>query len=423
MPVKLTVTNIKTLPDGKVADAVQSGLYLWVRKGGKSRVYQHRYTLHGVEVTISLGSIKRVALADARDIVIKQKALLADGKNPAKAKDQPAPAKAITLHDDVMAFYHWRKGNGGVRRGQWSASHAASWLASFDNHIFPTLGERETATLKPADLVAVILPTWTENNDTGTRLCQRLQSVLAHAILIDDDGRFGDQDRVKVNVADGLLNRLPTGLRPAVQHMVAAKWTEMPSLYAILCATEGMPARALRVLIVCGAPRAAEVFAMRWGEVKFDQWHVPGNWMKGRVARIIPLPQEAMNILDSLRPVDPAPTDFVFAGRAAGGRISHQAMRLLLRALGSDFDVHGFRATFKSFCLDNLKHPLDVLAVEIALDHAIGGKVAETYRDTSLLDHRRILNERYSAFVRGVPYIGRFEAASPLALVIDNTAA
>jgi hypothetical protein len=94
-----------------------------------------------------------------------------------------------------------------------------SWLASFENHIFPTLGGHETAMLKPAELVDVILPVWTENNDTGTRLCQRLQSVLAHAIKIDNDGRFKD----KVNVADGLLNRLPTGLRPAVQHMRAAR--------------------------------------------------------------------------------------------------------------------------------------------------------------------------------------------------------
>jgi hypothetical protein len=76
--------------------------------------------------------------------------------------------------------------------------------------------------------VDVILPVWTESNDTGTRLFQRLQSVLAHAIAIDEDGRFKD----KVNVADGLLNRLPTGLRPAVQHMRAAGWREMPAIGA-----------------------------------------------------------------------------------------------------------------------------------------------------------------------------------------------
>jgi hypothetical protein len=41
-----------------------------------------------------------------------------------------------------------------------------------------------------------------------------------------------------------------------------------------------------------------------------------------------------------------------------------------------------------------MKHPLDIPAVELALDQAIGNKVGETYRDTSLIAHRRILNER-----------------------------
>ena len=246
---------------------------------------------------------------------------------------------------------------------------------SFENHIFPTLGKRETANLKPAELVAVILPIWAENNDTGTRLCQRIQAVFDQAIKIDDDGRFKD----KGNVAAGLLNRLPAGLRPPVQHMRAAQWRERPSLYATLC----------------GAPHANEVFGMKWGEVQGNQWHVPGNRMKGRLPRIVPLPDEAMAILREIEPPNASPTAFVFAGSAAGGRINHQAMRLLLRELGYGYDVHGFRTTFKSFCLDNLKHVLDEPAVELAHDHAIGGKVAETYRGTSFGD-RRILNERWA---------------------------
>ena len=34
-------------------------------------------------------------------------------------------------------------------------------------------------------------------------------------------------------------------------------------------------------------------------------------------------------------------------GSAAGGRINHQAMRLVLRELGLDYDGHGFRTTSK----------------------------------------------------------------------------
>ena len=224
-----------------------------------------------------------------------------------------------------------------------------------------------------------------------------------------------------MNVADGLLARLPTGMRPEVRHMRAAQWRDMPALYATLCATAGMPAKALRVLIVTGAPRAHEEFGMKWGEVPFTQWHVPSKRVKGRNEHIIPLPEEAMAILREIEPPNAAPTDFVFTGSAAGGRINHQAMRLLLRELGLDYDVHGVRTTFKSWALDNLKHPLDVPAVELSLDHAIGGKVAEAYRDTGLVAHRRLLNERWSAFVRGVAYTGLYEVPA-LSLVVDNAA-
>jgi hypothetical protein len=55
------------------------------------------------------------------------------------------------------------------------------------------------------------------------------------------------------------------------------------------------------------------------------------------------------------------------------------------------------------------------------LDHAIGNKVGEAYRDTSLIGHRRILNERYVSFLTGVAYTGCFEAPG-LPLVVDNAA-
>ena len=156
-----------------------------------------------------------------------------------------------------------------------------------------------------------------------------------------------------------------------------------------------------------------EVFGMNWVEVQGNQWHVPAKRVKGRTDHIIPLPEEAMAILREIEPPNAAKTDFVFSGGAAGGRINHQAMRLLLRVLGLDYDVHGVRTTFKSWTLDNLRHPLDVPAVELALDHAIGGKVAETYRDTSLIGHRRLLNERYVPFCAAWP-TPAFRGARPL---------
>jgi hypothetical protein len=124
----------------------------------------------------------------------------------------------------------------------------------------------------------------------------------------------------------------------------------------------------------------------------------------------------------SIMPNNPAPDAYVFTGGAAGGRIGHQRMRKLLKHLGLPYDVHGFRTSFKSWALDNLKHPLDIQAVELAHAHALGNAVQESYRDTGLVRHRRILNERWSCFLRGVAYAGPYEVPA-LSLVVDNTAA
>jgi hypothetical protein len=67
-----------------------------------------------------------------------------------------------------------------------------------------------------------------------------------------DDGRFKDE----VNLADGLLNRLPTGLRPEF-NICPPSGTEMPSLYAIPRDTQGMPSN----------PAQAEAFLLRSSQV------------------------------------------------------------------------------------------------------------------------------------------------------------
>jgi integrase len=187
------------------------------------------------------------------------------------------------------------------------------------------------------------------------------------------------------------------------------------------CDIDGMAGKALCFLSVCGAPRAAEVFKMRCVQIDDDLWHVPANRMKGRTPRDIPLPQEATDILRSILPDNPAPDAYVFRGGAAG-RSDHQRMRSLLKHFGLMCDVHGFRTSFRSWALDHLKHPLDIPAVELAHDHAIRNKVAEAYRDTGLVRHRRILNERWSSYLRGVAYTGDF-AVPALTLVVDNAAA
>lgn len=398
---KFTTSNILTAPIGKHTDQHRDGigLTLWVRPNG-SRTYLYRWQRDGVPAQVTIGTIQRITLDAARIEMRRLRGIVDAGGNPKSTRS----ASDLTFKDDVTAYTKWR--------ADWSAQTKKDFIASFERHVYPQIGERRTETLRPADLVTVLAPIWEQ--ETGRRMAQRLQAVIDHAIAADDDKRF----ETFVNPARGIMVRLPR-TQLIREHRQAMAYDTVPSLYQRLADDDSMASYALRFLIATCAPRAAEVFAMRWGEVKGAVWNVPAGRegrMKKKVAtrtvRDIPLSSEALAILDAIRPDIVDPNAFVFVGDGAGGRIGIHAMRHVLRGMDIEDDVHGFRTSFKSWGLAHMEHPLDKDAIEVAHDRAIGGAVAEVYRDTTLIGHRRILAERWACYLHGRTYTG--PVAAPL---------
>jgi integrase len=364
MRIKLDTKNIATLPVGFYSDTHRDGidLTLWVRSNG-TRTYLYRWQRHGIRDQITIGTIQKKG-----------------------------------------AYASWR--------ADWSPLVRKDFLASFETHILPKIGSRATETLTTDDLVPLLQPIW--HRETGRRMAQRIKVVIGRAIQIDKSHRF----RAKINAADGLFYHLYP-IEVVREHRAAMPYEDVPAFYARLCADQSMASYALRFLIATCAPRAAEVYGMRWGEVFDGRWNIPAgragrmkNKSNRRTVRDIPLSSEALAILDAIRPAHPDDDAFVFSGRDAGKRIGIHAMRLLLRRAKVEDDVHGFRTSFKSWGLAHMEHPLDKDAIEVAHDRAIGGAVAEVYRDTTLIGHRGILAERWACYLHGRAYTG--PVAAPL---------
>ncbi len=58
--------------------------------------------------------------------------------------------------------------------------------------------------------------------------------------------------------------------------------------------------------------------------------------------------------------------------------MSNMAMDMLLRRMGRDVTVHGFRSTFKDWASERTNFPNEVS--EAALAHVVGDKVEAAYR-------------------------------------------
>ena len=72
------------------------------------------------------------------------------------------------------------------------------------------------------------------------------------------------------------------------------------------------------------------------------------------------------------------------------------AMSMMLRRIGVDVTVHGFRSTFRDWISEETNHSPEV--AEKALAHTIRNEVEAAYRRGDLLERRRSLIKDWEAF-------------------------
>jgi integrase len=81
------------------------------------------------------------------------------------------------------------------------------------------------------------------------------------------------------------------------------------------------------------------------------------------------------------------------------------AMAMLLRRIGVEVTVHGFRSSFRDWCAECTGYAHEV--AEMALAHTIDNKVERAYRRGDLFEKRRRLMDDWAAYcVTGEVTIG-----------------
>ena len=88
--------------------------------------------------------------------------------------------------------------------------------------------------------------------------------------------------------------------------------------------------------------------------------------------------------------------------------MSNMGMEMLLRRMGRDVTVHGFRSTFKDWASERTNFPNEVS--EAALAHVVGDKVEAAYRRGDLFEKRRRLMEAWAEYCTKAPAAGTVTA-------------
>jgi integrase len=384
----LTLKKIAKLGAGRHFD--RDGLYLDLSETGNGS-WLLRYQRDGNERWLGLGPLRDFDLEEARDRARKARQQLRDGADPIAAKREQRAlarleaARAVTFESASRQYFD-------KHEAKWTnARHRQQFLATLEQHVFPTIGELPVAMIDTAAVLSVVEPIWIDKHKTAARIRIRIENVLDWATV--RGFRTGDNPaRWKGHLAEVLPSKGHLG---KVVHHKALPYADVPSFVAVLSKQQGVAARALEFLILCAA-RTSEVIEARWSEIdlKTKTWLVPAERMKSRKPHRVSLSDRAVQILKSL-PREGGADSLLFVGSRADGGLHKMALPNLLK--DADATVHGFRASFRTWAAESTSFPRDI--IEQCLAHVVGSEAERAYLRSDVIEKRRRLMDVWAAFV------------------------
>jgi integrase len=383
---KLKALDVQRAPPGLHPDG--NGLYLQVTPGG-SRSWLYRYSLHGKEHRIGLGSASAISLKRARELAAEARRLRAEKIDPLQHRRQQRSAKLVE-QARAITFKQCAETYIAAHEAGWrNPKHRQQWRNTLETYVYPIIGDLPVQDVDTPLVLKVLEPIWQDKTDTASRIRGRIEIVLDWAKF--REYRSGENPARWRGHLQLALAR-PEKIAPH-QHHAALPYAAIGELMADLRGRDSTSARCLEFLILSAA-RTGEVIGATWDEIDLAQkiWTVPAGRMKSNREHRVPLSDRAIIILRGME--QRRENDFVFAGRSGG--LSNMSLLAMLRTLGRPVTAHGFRATFKTWASECTSFQNEI--VEASLAHTIGGKVEQAYMRGDMFEKRRRLMQAWAEF-------------------------
>lgn len=399
MPVKakemsaIELRNLKPRPTPYPVGGVP-GLMVRVYESGEKYFFlRKRYG--GRRPDIGIGGFPEFGLKEARDEARRLCSLIRQGIDPLVERRQQKAQLAVSRRRSKTfkeaAEEHLKDRVKGYR----NKKHQAQWYATLETYAYPVIGAMAVNDIDISHIKLILAPIWYEKYETARRVRGRIDKVIGYAEQME----YRDPDKGNPASRDKVETIFTKPNQPQENHYKALPYAELPGFLARLRDRVGMSARALEFTILTAA-RTIESRRAEWSEINLDnaQWTIPAERMKNGLEHTVPLNKSAVALLKALPNMG---SKFVFAG-STGKPLSEMAQLEMVRRLGFDVVVHGFRSTFRDWGAEETHHQNIVL--EKSLAHKIPDKAERAYRRGELLKKRRKLMEDWDRFCQhGLP--------------------
>ncbi|QQQ51612.1 tyrosine-type recombinase/integrase [Pseudomonas syringae] len=359
----------------------QRGLYLEVKPTGV-KAWRYRFALNGKSSMIGLGDYPAVRLSEARERSEAARKLVKEGVNPAQQRqlDRVRQANEETNTFDVIAK-EW------LQTKDWEDITKNRRLDMLERVVFPNIGKLPVREVTSAQILNILQSTFKRGAPSVAAEARRTMSaVFEYAVAT----LRADSDPVWP-----VRKALPTN---KTQHKTALTTDQIGKLLRDFdnhrCSFQ---LNYCIQLMWWTLGRPSEVAEAEWKEFDLEAaiWRVPSRRMKARKEHIVPLPHQAIQMLNVLHGITGNRTH-LFPGRDNRQMpMAVASMRQALKVLGwsGKYSPHGTRTT-GSTRLNELGYRPD--AIETQLAHADQNNVRRAYNHATYFDERRSMMQDWA---------------------------
>ena len=265
------------------------GLFLMVTPTG-GKLWRFKYRFDGKEKKLTFGTYPEISLLDARQKRDEARRQLARGIDPGAIRKAQKQAKTEATETFEIIAREWHE----RFKSNWTTEYASKIMSRLEGDVFPYIGARPIKEIKAPELLTVL-----------RRVEARGTFELAHRIRTICGQVF------RYAVATGRAERDPAadlrGALSPVQTINRAAITEPKKVGELLRAIDGYQGSFIVKCALKLAPlffvRPGELRNAEWEEISFEnaEWNIPASKMKMKEPHLVPLSQQAIDILKELK--------------------------------------------------------------------------------------------------------------------------
>ncbi|MCF6808574.1 tyrosine-type recombinase/integrase [Thiotrichales bacterium 19S9-12] len=381
----LTIAHLRSIQvkekQYKISD--EKGLYILVKPSG-GLLWRFDYRFDGKRKTMSIGSYPDTSLKDARKVRDLARIAINDGKDPCNEKKKNKMAQNSY---DTFGYYLWR----------WFDKNKANYTSKkvekdiknrIDRHIVPFLSHKKIHLITVKDIKNILDKITSKGvYETAMRIRGIIENVFNFAML---------EEACNNNPAVAFRGYVK---KPASKHFAFIDDIEsIGQLLRSIDSYQGDPisgaALKLQPLVFL---RPSNIVEAEWSEINFDNklWIIPAEKMKMKRKHIIPLSNQALDILESLKQIN-GHNRYVFYSERRGSHLHVETLRKVIqKRLGYDgvnkvkMTAHGFRHLATTLLNNNKsKFVINGDIIEKQMAHEERNKVRAAYNHAEYLDER-----------------------------------